>query len=238
MKYKLNKDSNEKTTSSNIPEGAREYFSKLIDQLKPSLLQMLLLDEKLDRSRLSDISYVKAVLDENFEELIKEVEIRISLENDLLLSAKEAIQADRPEVAIILMATAIEHKLNEFLRDVLQVRLPDEVITEAVRSNMPAKMGWLMILASEHNISDELRTKIQKITRLRNNIVHYKSVPKSLIYEKNPFATVNGIESLDRDSLLKILDDLEDELEIIRQNILPDYKLSHELAKMLETVIN
>ena len=161
------------------------------------------------------------------------------IHEDFAESAEDAIAADRPEVAVVLVATAVEHILNEFYREVLAPRLSDEVITEVLRSKLHVKLGWLMTLAVGRSIPSGLGNRIKRLADLRNAFVHHKCVPFKLgnpVGESYYHRLVKQVRDLGLESLHSIPRDLQNELEAILEEVDSDYQLAKETAKMIDAL--
>ena len=99
-----------------------------------------------------------------------------SHEESLLAEARRYVVEDRPEFALMMFATWIEHRLNWLLMDAAQrqgltLRQAAQVVRDA---NMPQKTGttWLLLLGSPFDAKTE--KDIGKVATARNNFVHYK----------------------------------------------------------------
>lgn len=99
-----------------------------------------------------------------------------SFEEPLLAEAERYLREDRPEFALMMFATWIEHRLNWLLMDAarrngLTLRQAAKVVRDA---NMPQKTGttWLLLLGSPFDAETE--KDIGKVATARNNFVHYK----------------------------------------------------------------
>jgi len=99
-----------------------------------------------------------------------------SHEESLLAEARRYVVEDRPEFALMMFATWIEHRLNWLLMDAarrqgLTLRQAAQVVRDA---NMPQKTGttWLLLLGSPFDAKTE--KDIGKVATARNNFVHYK----------------------------------------------------------------
>jgi hypothetical protein len=159
------------------------------------------------------------------------------VDDQFIESAQEAVTANRPAVAVVLIATAIEHILNMFYREVLETKsdLSTEDTTNVLRSTFHTKLGWLMLLATKHNLSEELRRRIMQVTELRNAFVHYKAPIASLddLKQSGYDALVQQVEAIGLENMLRIPEQLETELETIMREMWPTYKTSQEITEAM-----
>ncbi len=203
----------------------------LLERIFPLLIQQLLTQGKLDKERLNDLDYVRSIVFEN-SDLIESLKIGYIIDEDFINSAHEAIEADRKSVAIVLVATAIEHKLNAFYRSVLETYfgLSNKETTEAIRSSFHTKLGWLMTLVSGSPISEELNKKIKKVIELRNGFVHYKVTS----YSQDDFDSENTgydrllqeVKRIGTENILELPNTLETFLREVEFEMDPNYKLA------------
>lgn len=210
----------------------------LWEKFAPSMVQFLLAEGKLDRDRLSDIEYVKSVILDNLDDLInEETETIVRRRGVFIQAARDTFATGNPAAAIILVVTEIEHSLNSFYRTILSPRLPDDMITEVLRTNNTyAKISWLMLLASGREIPVQLKTRIDRLAEVRNAIVHYKFRPQSIEDDwwRFPLQEFDGV---DIEKLISIADELDETLERICEETLSDYELCKQMAdNLLETL--
>lgn len=99
-----------------------------------------------------------------------------SHEESLLAEARQYVVEDRPELAFMMFATWIEHRLNWLLMDAarrrgLTLRQASQVVRDA---NMPQKTGTTWLLLFGHPFDAKTEKDIGKVATARNNFVHYK----------------------------------------------------------------
>jgi hypothetical protein len=206
-----------------------EMAKNLRKQLLPVVIRNLVADGRLDVNKLDDREYVDKVLAQN-ENILDELTAIVEVHGDFLISAKEAINANRPEVAVVLIATAIEQIVNTFYREVLAEKgyLTADEITEIIRTtNMNAKLGWLLAIVADFSLDilpeHRLQKDILSLMELRNQIVHYKAVPKSL-WSETPIP--QRIQDYGFDKMLEIPEQLLGSLDAALNNVRakqPDY---------------
>jgi len=99
-----------------------------------------------------------------------------SHEESLLEEARRYVADERPEFAIMMFATWIEHRLNWLLMDAARRRgltLPEaaQIMRDA---NMPQKTGstWLLLFGEPFDTAT--KKDIEKVSNARNIFVHYK----------------------------------------------------------------
>jgi hypothetical protein len=215
---------------------------EICNQVIPIIIRNLLRLELLEKDKLHDRDYIIKIIGENRRVIIGEMGMNVKIHHEFIEAAKEAFSAHRFEVAIVLLATAIEQSVNFFYREVLNERglFTDKEITEVIRSNNIApKIGWLLTLVSEYEIYDELQKRVLNLTELRNQIIHHKALPSSnLDDDENGSHNVieKNIKALDFNNLFSIPDDLSEALdktlEYVREKNSPDYKQAKEILEL------
>jgi hypothetical protein len=127
-------------SNSNDPED-RKMEHRLVYHVMPDLVEWLLLSNKLDKSRVDDLDYVWSVIDEHLD-LAEFVHSSSRIDHEIIESARDAAKLGRFAVVVILIATALEHSINLFYRDILQKRFPMSIedTTEAIKSNLSVKL--------------------------------------------------------------------------------------------------
>ena len=186
------------------------------DFMMPHLIYSLLQSKVAEPDRILDVDYLQdlwisgAVTDAVY----RVVPINI-LDKEFIDSAKEALDKDRKLAAIILIATAIEHRINVFYRLFLGARLPDHMITDIIRSSFHAKSNWLMILASEVEIPENLNKRLKLLIDTRNSIIHYKAIPDW----PKPASIQDSFEKQLQEVVSKNLLGLPDELQVFLDSV-------------------
>jgi hypothetical protein len=102
--------------------------------------------------------------------------------DDFLLSAHDAISANRLEVAVILLATWVENRLNLFYSETLIMEHKfdfNESKKVIATNNLDNKVGFLFTLVSKLEMDSDLRKRILSLADLRNQIVHNKAQPET-----------------------------------------------------------
>lgn len=223
-------------------------FAKAVEQvtigLMPTILENLILDGKFDKSRIHDVNYIWLTVMQNLD-VIEKIRRSVRIDNELMDSARDAAKQNRITVVVILVATAIEHHLNMFFRDTLEgsYELSDKEVTEAIRSNTNAKLGWLFKIVSEKDMANDLEKRIRQIIELRNGFVHYKSIATSLNENDKIVEMVRQAETIGIEAILNTPIELESELSSIYASMFPEHATAIELAKeafdiMMESVQN
>lgn len=152
----------------------------LIRRTVSQILRTLIYEGKLDKCRLDDRDYLHNSLDTHFDAVFGRLRPVIDVHDEFLASAREAVAANKIQVAVVLLAVAVEQNVNTFYRFALDFNrdLCESDNTEIVRNNnIRPKLGWLMLLVSECALDADLRNRILQLMELRNQIVHYKAVP-------------------------------------------------------------
>jgi hypothetical protein len=217
----------------NDPE-LQEAMMQLAESMLPFILSELFLQGKIDENRIDDLKYVWSVVMQNID-IVENLRGSNRIDEQLLESAKDAAQVDRIPVVVILVATAIEHRLNMFYREALEnySGLSSDESTEAIKSNATTKLGWLLHLVSGYKISDELLKKIRIILDLRNAFVHYKSIRVTLNETDKAEALISQVHTIGVDTILNTPDELESELAFLILALLPAYEKANQLAKAM-----
>jgi hypothetical protein len=160
----------------------KEVKSILKDHFLPALIRILIAKKILDVNRLSEGDYILSVIKENTE-FIDDIRFIVSIDEDFIESARDAIAIHRPEVAIVLIATVIEHQLNILYREALSEHenLDDDSTTKIIRNNtLSDKISWLFNLVLRDKMDHDLQKELLNLAELRNQIVHYKAVPENI----------------------------------------------------------
>ena len=147
-------------------------------QVLRSVLETLISNGEIIAGHKSDSELMHEAADYILErpEFFDEWMATPSHEEPLLAEARRYVVEDRPEFAVVMFATWIEHRLNWLLMDAarrrgLTLRQAAQVVRDA---NMPQKTGttWLLLLGSPFDA--KIEKDIGKVATARNNFVHYK----------------------------------------------------------------
>ena len=216
--------------SSNIDH---DQIKNLLTKIMPAIVRNLLLEGRVDKDKLNDKEYMLNALEKN-RDIIDELGVVLIMHEHFLKSAQDAIAANRPEVAVVLIATAIEQIINSFYREVLEEKglLSADEITELIRTtNFAAKIGWLLAIIAEYDVENDFRKEITTVMEIRNQIVHYKAISSPMTTE-HPIK--QRIQEFGLDRMLELPNDLSEllgeALESVRQET-PDYKIAMEAVE-------
>jgi hypothetical protein len=198
----------------------------------PSLLRFAINSGLINTNRLSEADYIMSVIRDNSSLILENFAIFDDVNNDFLLSAHDAIDSNRLEVAVILLATWVENRLNLFYSEVLLTEHKfDFNDSKKVIStnNLDNKIGFLFTLVSKLEMDSNLRKRLLSLADLRNQIVHNKAQPDlangkiviagshSKIREQvkqinfaEIFETVEWLSKTLDDALIKIVSDKDD----------------------------
>jgi len=214
------------------PEYKREIFDEAVELSIAGILSRLFLNNAIDESRTDDLKYIWELVIQNLYVLESLPMIRGRFDEELLETAREAAQADKIPVVVILIATVIEHRLNIFYRDVLEdySGLSSSEATEAIRSNVSVKLGWLFHLTTRGHISDELTKQIKQIFDLRNAFVHYKSTMVTLNETNKTTELIDRVKDIGLENILGLPDKIDEELAKVVQKLVPAYQKAYKLA--------
>jgi len=204
----------------------------------PSIIESLLLSDKIDRNRTDDMEYIASVVLEHLD-VVDSLQHSSRIDDQLIETAREAALAGKIPVVVILIATTLEHIINLFYRETLEkgFGLSSDEATEAIRSNFQTKLGWLMQIVSENGLSDELRKRVKQITDLRNAFVHYKAIGVSLNEPDSLETLINQVNNIGIDIILNTPDELESELSKKYEALFPEIELSHQITEALALFI-
>ena len=213
-----------------------EIFKKY---MLPTLVRNLIIAGMLDTNKLSDKEYIWSVIREH-PEFVNNFGISIRIEDSFLQSARDAIALDRPEVAIVLLATFIEHKLNIFYRDTYfesKSDLDNNEITNIIRrNNIYQKTGSLFSNVLQRKMDSDLQKSIRRVADLRNQVVHYKVEPSESLDDENTGShnkILKELENLDFDEIFETIERLSDVLE----NEMLDLRLSRDDYKYTQEAL-
>jgi hypothetical protein len=215
-------------------EASHEH--SILTEIYRSIITALLAEGILDTERLSDKQYVRTVVSQNAQELVPSLRGVVLIENDFLDSAREAVNTGRIPVAVVLVATTVEHKLNGFYRDLLEnAGLTSEEATDAISSNMKVKTGWLMTLVTGHDLSEGVKKRIRQVNDIRNGFVHYKAHADRIDEMDNRgfAALMRQVEEIGIESILELPHDLETELHAILLDTFPSIRAAFEVTELL-----
>lgn len=190
------------------------FFKTSPQALGLSVLRTLFAKGCIDTDRFDDADYLWATISSEFRAVVPEVMLTRSIYDPMLKAADEAIESDERAVAIILIATAVEHVLNLHLHDFFELKgLTREEISTVLRSNMHSKISWLLKLVDMPALSPHLVARIKTINRLRNTVVHYHPKPMTTAsIAKGEDSLRDDLDSVDIDELFLAVDELEYEL--------------------------
>lgn len=213
-----------------------EIFKKY---MLPTLVRNLIIAGMLDTNKLSDKEYIWSVIREH-PEFVNNFGVSIRIEDSFLQSARDAIALDRPEVAIVLLATFIEHKLNIFYRDTYfesKSDLDNNEITNIIRrNNIYQKTGSLFSNVLQRKMDSDLQKSIRRVADLRNQVVHYKVEPSESLDDENTGShnkILKELENLDFDEIFETIERLSDVLE----NEMLDLRLSRDDYKYTQEAL-
>lgn len=186
----------------------------LLRDFLPLLVREMLSRNLINIERKEDSDYLwDVVLKHDY--LTQEISFSIRIHDEFIQQSKISIKRKDYFVAIILLATAIEHILNLYFVERLHLqKISGSEIREVIRkTNLDAKTGWLLSIIGEIEIPQKLRQNIMKIVELRNSIVHYKPL-LSTIDEKGVYGNLtNEIRKLNFDQFQKCPGELESLLQ-------------------------
>jgi hypothetical protein len=140
--------------------------------------------------------------------------IFVGIDHQATLAAEAARyhEAGKHELAVMLYATLIEHRLNGLiLLGARRQGLEDEDGKRIIReANLRAKMTWVWQLLFGETIPDVLVGRINRLAEKRNSFVHYKWQ----VSDADSYAKDEEFEQISREApqLIHQLEELEDRL--------------------------
>jgi HEPN domain-containing protein len=208
-------------------------------KLLPGFVFRLLQLGRIDKERSGDPEYLWSVLldDANIRDIAQEYEFVIRIDDQFLDMAKEAIDSNKHAVAVVLIATAVEHLVNIFYRMLGDHKgLSPEVITQVIRThNIHTKISWLMSLTVQRELSQELKSRINNLIELRNALIHYKAIPSRWIigYEGSYQKIIRALKNTDFGDLLALPHDLENAIVSILDDLFPERQVAEDISKIM-----
>jgi len=214
-----------------------EHYRSLPRALVLLVLREMVSRGLIDPGRIDEPEYLWPTILTHHNEIVPDIEMQVAIHDYFLDVAKYAIDTEQPAVAVVLVATAIEHILNLHYRDLLTRKGLDEKEIKAVirGCSMEAKTGWLMALVGLPPLANDLKKRIARVVELRNCVVHYKAQPTRLgAFEGGWDRLKQRLDELDYDDLLDLPDDLEDVMSCALINTDRDLQLA---VKVYQTAI-
>jgi hypothetical protein len=147
------------------------------EQVFPSLVYPLVKAGILRREHAADFDHVRRILYRKRKFAIKRMRMGVAIELTFVDQAEASWKNGHKEVAIVLLATALEQALNGVLRSLIELRGIDPAhTTELIRShNTVPKLTWFFEMFSGSKLPETMRREVQRIFEIRNAIVHYKA---------------------------------------------------------------
>ena len=211
-----------------------QFTDMVVQIFKVPIFMYLLSKNLLDENEFDNPIYLRLAVRRNItKDFFENLKLITLIDNDFIEIAEYSFSVGKPLVAIMLFATSIEHKINEFYRDVLLYKgLNESEITEAIRnSNIHVKLGWLLSISSEDKMEIKLKNSLKKLFEFRNSIVHYKNIPE--IGEDSKFRDKwrEKIDEFNINNLKTMVAELEQFLNSIREKEIPYYGKAVALAE-------
>jgi hypothetical protein len=162
------------------PEAVLEdpVYGPFVLDLLQSVLETLIANGEVTVGHKSTTELMREAADYILDrpEFFDEWTATVSYETSLLTEARRYVVEARPELALMMFATWIEHRLNWLLMDAarrrgLTLRQASQVVRDA---NMPQKTGTTWLLLFGRPLDSEIEKDIGKVATSRNNFVHYK----------------------------------------------------------------
>jgi hypothetical protein len=219
---------------------ARKEYAQVAESLARmaffSTIGVLIDSGELDLDIAQDLQYLHDLVWAKLDDVIPEMNLTLLVHVDFIEVATHAVDANKPQVALVLIATAIEQILNAGTRWLLEESkgLSTRQATEVIRrTNIHAKLTWLSELIAPHPLDENLRRRILWIMQIRNAIVHYKAVPFRIDETSTWDEFGARLGQLDFVDLMEIPGRLEMFFESAREETDPTRTLARELADKL-----
>ena len=110
------------TKDKKIDTEVAETYIKFVRRNLSTFIHYLLDSELIERKKLSDPEYVWRAIAKNLSGIENDVGVIVRLDEQFIVAAKDAIEKDRLEVAIVLLAVSVEHRVNDFFRATLETQ--------------------------------------------------------------------------------------------------------------------
>jgi hypothetical protein len=215
-------------------EELTQWRDSIAEHSVPIVLRTMLNRGLIDLDRTHDERYLWHVVMANLRDMLPYFQAVVEIQYDFLEVAQQAMDAGKPMVAVVLVATAVEQLINMYYRDLLCARgLPEPEITEIIRSNIDPKLGWLFSLTGHFEFPGDLKKRIRALMSLRNEIIHYKAVPFSPVADDNSHRHIEEQIRSIRGVLLSIPSELEDTFDVALEKVIPNCRLASELADLM-----
>lgn len=212
-----------------------ELRVQLVRTVMPSILSKLISKKFLDTSRdysRNDLWELAAL---ETTKVVDDVEVSINISNKFHQSAHGAADEGEFEVAIVLIAIVIEHKLNFFYNNILtSLGLSRTQVNQALNSlSLEAKLGWFLLSVSGSKLSSDLHKDIKEVIDLRDSISHYKSTSSSNNQTFSWDGIMHRIDKLFSADMLAIPKRLECELDTITEKRLEWHTVVKKWCKVM-----
>ncbi|MCA9994930.1 MAG: hypothetical protein KDE56_04245 [Anaerolineales bacterium] len=211
------------------------YHNIVMDHM-PIILKEMLSRDLVDLDKREDRFYLWTIVKENALNILPGLERLTYIHDEFVSVAQYAIENEKHYTAIILIATAIEHSLNLFYRELLTLKgLSAQEITQIIRSNnIQAKTNWLLSLIGQFTIPDDMKKSINDIIELRNALVHYKAVPTKIDVADGSWEMIrNKLKQMDIKKLMIVPDELDELLDSELDKLDPNRQLAVELTDVM-----
>ena len=192
------------------PDSYKEMIMLAGGILTPLIFMKLI---ELDIEKKEDIDYINSIMKDSYliKKVLSEIEMTSSIHDEFIDLAKYSVQQNKKNSAIILIATAIEHKLNHFYRCIYKSKnLHEDDITKKIKVTFYRKTESLMLDATGTTFPILLRDNLRNIVDIRNNLVHYKYNFKKIIGDSADYFPKNEVDEINFTDTFDALNDLEE----------------------------
>jgi hypothetical protein len=192
-----------------------------------------------------DNSYNAEYLWERFAEhsaIVAQAPLYFLPDRSFLETATRSADKGQYAVAIVLIATEIEHAINSFYSIALRRKgfSTKEVIRIIRSTNNEGKLTWLLKLTTEEEFGQETLREIRSVFEVRNAVVHFKGTPTTIanvVADNNSgwFSILSRLSKLDYDHLIELPIQLEDIFLSILRERFPVYD---EVTKLIDVMLD
>jgi hypothetical protein len=200
----------------------------------PAIFLEMLNRHLIDPARKSDSAYLWQVFMSD-DSILPDVQMRTSIHEGFITMAELAVDNDEQLVAIVLLATAVEHILNLYFGErLVRQGLSKKDVALIIRNlNTEAKMGWLNSLIGPLEIPDDLKKRLLALMELRNAIVHYKGLLMKIDEETSYDWIRSRLEQTNFDEVIADIQELETAAEFALSSANPDRQLALEMTETM-----
>lgn len=156
----------------------KELTELLSATFVPVLIEILIAERQVSRSKMLNSDYMHSVLQLNqclIRRIIGRARLLIAVGDDVTDVFHLPVAAGRRLSAVLFLATAIEHVVNYLYNDLLSRE--DEDPAEIITTPFIDKLNWVLLLLSPCTLPEDLLQQIRMVVELKNTVACRKVVP-------------------------------------------------------------